>query len=132
MISHLLDTDVCIYALKRRSAKLAEALKEHDGRIGISDITLFELHYGAALYEKPSTRIEVIESFAARVSVLPFESRAAMHAGQIRAALRLKGQTIGAYDVLIAGLARANGYSLVTNNVREFSRVEGLRLEKWI
>ena len=131
MISYLLDTDVCIHALKKRSRVLAERFAAHDGRMALSDVTLFELYYGAERYQTPEQRIAIIENFAARLELLPLDSRAARHAGQIRAVLERQGQMIGAYDLLIAGIARSQGLVLVTNNLREFARVEGLRTEKW-
>ncbi len=131
MLAVLLDTDICIHALKRKSASLAARFTENDGRMAISDVTLFELAYGAEKYDQPQQRMAIIEAFAARLELLPFNSRAAFHAGQIRATLERKGQMIGAYDVMIAGIARAQGLILVTNNLREFERVEGLRVERW-
>jgi tRNA(fMet)-specific endonuclease VapC len=130
VITHLLDTDVCIFALKRRS-KLLEKLVLFNGHLAISDVTLFELYYGAAKYEEPQTRIDQIDDLAARLEVLPFNSQAARHAGEIRALLERKGQIIGAYDLQIAGIARAAGLTLATGNVREFSRVAGLLVENW-
>ncbi len=131
MLDYLLDTDICIHALKGRSAALAALFKTNDGRMAISDVTLFELCYGAEKYADPAARLAVIENFAARLELLPFDSRAAHHAGNIRAALERQGRTIGAYDLMIAGTARSQGLVLATNNVREFERVEGLRVERW-
>lgn len=132
MISHMLDTDVCIFTLKKRSAALLNKLEAHDGRMAISDVTLFELHFGAHGYAEPQQRITIIEDFAARLTVLPFDSDAARHAGEIRASLTKRGQMIGAYDLMIAGIARCRELVLATNNVREFNRVAGLRTEKWV
>ena len=131
MLAYLLDTDICIHAMKRRSASLAAHFKTNDGRMAISDVTLFELAYGAEKYDEPQARLAVIDSFAARLELLAFDSRAALQSAQIRAALERGGQMIGAYDVMIAGIARSQGLILVTNNVREFNRVEGLRMERW-
>jgi tRNA(fMet)-specific endonuclease VapC len=131
MLSILLDTDVCIHALKQRSRALLEKFSANEGLMAISDVTLFELCYGAERYENPQQRRAVIESFASRLDVLPFDSRAARHAGEIRSALERTGQMIGAYDVMIAGVARSQGLVLATNNVKEFQRVEGLRVERW-
>lgn len=131
MLGYLLDTDICIHALKRRNAALADAFTAHDGRMAVSDVTLYELYYGAERYDDPASRIAIIESFAARLEVLPFDSRAALHAGNIRGTLERQGQMIGAYDVMIAAIARSQGLVLVTGNVREFERVEGLRVERW-
>lgn len=131
MLSHLLDSDICIYAMKGRNRALTERFAAHDGRMAISDVTVFELYYGAERYDDPQQRFSVIESLVARLEVLPFDSKAARHAGQIRATLERKGQMIGGYDVMIAAIARSQGLVLATNNVREFARVEGLRVEKW-
>ncbi|WP_374333205.1 type II toxin-antitoxin system VapC family toxin, partial [Aestuariivirga sp.] len=126
MLAYLLDTDICIHALKKRNSTLAEIFKAHDGRMAISDVTLFELYYGAERYDEPAARVAIIESFTARLEVLPFDSRAALHAGNIRAALERRGQINGAYDLMIAGTARSQGLVLVTGNIREYERVEGL------
>lgn len=131
MISHLLDTGVCIQALKKRSRALFEKLTAHDGRMAISDVTLFELYYGAERYADPQARIVILEDFANRVELIPFDSHAARHAGNIRATLERQGRMIGAYDLMIAAIARANGLVLASGNLREFNRVEALRVEKW-
>jgi tRNA(fMet)-specific endonuclease VapC len=131
VITHLLDTDVCIHALKKRSAALLNKLGEHDGRMAVSDITIFELYYGAEKYEDSNSRIHIIEDFLQRLEILPFDTKAARHAGNIRANLASNGKMIGAYDVQIAAIARSQGLTLATNNVREFNRVEGLMFEKW-
>ncbi len=132
MLAYLLDTDICIHAMKGRSAGLVAQFKTNDGRMAISDVTLFELAYGAEKYDAPQTRLAVIDSFTARLELLPFDSRAALQSGHIRASLERGGQMIGAYDVMIAGIARAQGLILVTNNMRELDRVDGLRVERWV
>lgn len=132
MISHLLDTNVCIRALKKRSPALLARFTDHDGHMALSDVTLFELYYGAERYEDPAKRFQMVEAFAARLEVLPFDSRAARQAGNIRATLEKTGRIIGAYDLMNAGIARSQGLVVATNNVREFSRVDGLRVERWI
>jgi tRNA(fMet)-specific endonuclease VapC len=130
MLAYLLDTDICIHALKKRNAALIDAFTTHDGRMAVSDVTLYELYYGAERYDDPAARIAILENFAARLEVLPFDTRAALHAGNIRAKLERQGQMIGAYDLMIAAIARSQGLVLVTGNVREFERVEGLRVER--
>ena len=132
MITHLLDTDVCIFALKKRSGALLEKLTAHDGVMAISDVTLFELYYGAENYEEAQARVAKIEDFASRLEILPFDSKAARHAGNIRATLEAAGKIIGAYDIQIAAIARSQGLILATNNLREFGRIEGLRIERWV
>ncbi len=132
MISHLLDTDVCIHALKKRSRVLLERLTAYDGRMAISDVTLFELYFGAEGYDDPRRCIAIVEDFASRVEIIAFDSNAARHAGNIRAKLERQGRVIGAYDLMIAATARARGLVLATGNLREFNRVEALRTEKWL
>ena len=131
MLTHLLDTIVCIHALKQHNREVGIRFTEHSGRMALSDISLYELFYGVQRYEDPSRRLNIIEAFVSRLEILPFDSRAALHAGQIRADLERKGLMIGAYDIMIAGCARSQGLILVTGNTREFERVDGLRLENW-
>lgn len=94
MISHLLDTDVCIHALKKRNRSLLEKLTAHDARMAVSDVTLFELYFGAESYENPLSRIAIVEDFASRVEILPFDSKSACHAGNIRVTLEKQGRAI--------------------------------------
>jgi tRNA(fMet)-specific endonuclease VapC len=97
----------------------------------ISAVTLGELVFGAEHSQQVERNLADIEALAARLEVLPLDSKAAYHFGQIRAALYAIGQSIGPYDMLIAGHARASGLILVTNNISEFERVPGLLLENW-
>jgi tRNA(fMet)-specific endonuclease VapC len=132
VISHLLDTNVCIIALKKRSKTIASRFQDHAGRMAVSDITVFELYSGVAVYENPQSRIDILEDFLGRLDVLAFDSNAARHAGDIRFDLKRRGMTIGAYDTLIAGVARSRGLVLATNNLKEFRRVEGLLTDRWL
>ena len=105
--------------------------QRHDGRMGISTITLGELVSGAERSQHVERNLADIESMTARLELLPFDNKSAYHFGQIRAALYGAGQPMGTYDMMIAGQARALGLILVTNNTKEFERVPGLRLEDW-
>ncbi len=131
MLSHLLDTDICIYAMKARDLKLARKLDALQGKCAISDITAYELFSGVDGYAAPEQRLDIIESLLDRVTVLPFNTAAARIAGPLRFKLKSKGELIGAYDILIAATALSYDLILLTNNVREFKRVKGLRVEKW-
>ena len=93
---------------------------------------LTELRHEAAKSQRPVETRREVERFVARLEVLPFDVDAAAHAADIRAALERQGQGIGGYDVLIAGHARSRGLVVVTGNLREFRRVEGLRCEDWL
>lgn len=131
MLKYLLDTNICIYTIKHRPDQVRAAFNRHHGQMAISTITLMELIYGAEKSAAPERNLAVIEGFAARLDVLPYDRLAAIHSGQIRAELANQGQPIGPYDQMIAGHARSQGLIVVTNNSREFCRVAGLRLEDW-
>jgi len=131
VLKYLLDTDIAIYTIKNRPAKVREAFKAHDGQMGISSVTLMELIYGAEASQAVERNLAAIEGFAARLEVLPYDVAAAIHTGQIRAELQKIGRPIGPYDEMIAGHARSLGLVVVTNNSRQFQMVSGLRLENW-
>ena len=129
---YMLDTNICIYTIKNRPPELREKFNSLADQLCISAITLGELIYGAEKSERPVENLAVAEQFAARLEVLPFSDAAAAHFGQIRAALERAGRPVGAYDLMIGGHARSEGLILVTNNMREFKRMDGLRLENWV
>jgi tRNA(fMet)-specific endonuclease VapC len=131
MLRYMLDTNLCIRVLRDRPAMLRERFNREADGLCISTIVLTELLHGAAKSARPEQNRLEIERFAARLEVLPFDQEAAGHAGEIRAKLERQGQSIGGYDVLIAGHARSRGLIVVTGNLGEFNRVEGLRCEDW-
>jgi tRNA(fMet)-specific endonuclease VapC len=131
MLRYLLDTNLCIRVLRDRPASLRRRFnKEADG-LCISTIVLTELLHGAAKSARPDENRREVERFAMRLEVLPFDAAAAAHAAEIRADLERRGQAIGGYDLLIAGHARSQGLVVVTGNLGEFNRVDGLRCEDW-
>ncbi|MDR7283904.1 tRNA(fMet)-specific endonuclease VapC [Pseudomonas corrugata] len=132
MIKFMLDTNICIFTVKNKPQIVREAFNLHDGQLCISAVTLMELIYGAEKSATPEKNLAVIEGFAARLEVLPFDNEAAAHTGMIRSELAKAGTPIGPYDHMIAGHARSRGLIVVTNNVREFVRVPGLRVENWV
>lgn len=132
MLKYLLDTNIVIYTMKNKPAQVKQYFERYYGQICISSITLMELIYGAEKSAAVERNLRDIEGLIARMDVLPFDSDAATHAGQIRAELAQKGQLIGPYDQMIAGHVRATSLILVTNNMREFERVAGIRLENWV
>ena len=131
MIKYMLDTNILIYTIKNRPKKVREAFKKHSDFLSMSSVTLGELIYGAERSAQVTRNLHDIDGLAARMDVLPFDYHAATHFGQVRAELAKKGNPIGPYDSMIAGHARALGLILVTNNMREFKRVPGLRVENW-
>ena len=132
MLKYMLDTDICIYVNKNRPAEIRGAFNQHAGQLCISTVTWGELVYGAEHSARPEDNLAVIEGMIARLEVLPFERHDADHFGQIRSELYKEGMPIGPYDMMIAGHARARGLILVTNNIREFGRVPGLRVDDWV
>lgn len=132
MLKYLLDTNIVIYVIKRRPLQVLEVFNRHHGRMAISSITLAELAHGVEKSSDPSRNLGVVEDFVSRLTVLPYDDRAAWQYGNIRAVLETLGQPIGVNDLHIAAHARSNGLTLVSNNLREFERVPGLLLENWV
>ena len=132
MLRYMLATNICIYVLKNRPAQLRQRFNELADQLCISVITLAELIYGAEKSARPQQNLAVVEQFRGRLEVLPFVERAANHYGQLRAELERAGQRIGLHDMMIGGHARSEALTVVTNNVREFQRMPGLRLENWL
>ncbi len=132
MLRYLLDTNVCIRVLRDRPAGLRERFNAEAEALCISTVVLTELLHGAGKSSRPLDNRREVEHFAARLAVLPFDAEAADHAADIRTVLERQGRTIGAYDVLIAGHARSRGLMVITGNLGEFSRVNGLRCEDWL
>ena len=131
MLKYLLDTNLCIRVLRDRPKGLRERFNAEAPSLSISSVVLYELLVGAAKSARPVENRHAVEAFASRLEVLDFDADAAAHAGEIRADLELQGRSIGSYDLLIAGHARSRGLVVVTGNLAEFRRVEGLRCEDW-
>ena len=131
VLKFMLDTNIVIYTIKHRPAQVRDVFIKHQGQMAISTVTYGELIYGAEESSRPEKNLADIEGLSARLDVLSFDEQAAMHFGQIRTELAKIGKPIGPYDAMIAGHARARGLVLVTNNLKEFRRVPGLRLENW-
>jgi tRNA(fMet)-specific endonuclease VapC len=132
MLRYMLDTNICIYVIKSRPAGLRERFNSLADQLCISAITLSEIIYGAEKSARPVENLAILEQFAARLDILPFGERAATHYGQLRAELERAGHPVGLHDMMIGGHARSEGLTLVSNNLLEFHRMEGLRLENWV
>jgi tRNA(fMet)-specific endonuclease VapC len=132
VLRYLLDTNICIYVIKHRPTAVREVFNRHHGQMAISAITQAELWHGAEKSADPPRNLAVVEDFCSRLAVLPYADKAAAHYGSIRAGLERQGTPIGVNDLHIAAHARSEGLVLVTNNLREFDRVAGLRLENWV
>lgn len=130
---YLLDTNICIYALKNRPPEVLQKLREV-GRaaVAVSVITVMELRQGAEKSEQAAANHSKLDFFLHPMKVLPFDLEAALQGARIRAHLERQGTKIGDLDSLIAAQALTGDLILVSNNLREFKRVPELRTENWI
>jgi tRNA(fMet)-specific endonuclease VapC len=128
----MLDTNIVIYVIKRRPIEILDVFNDKAGHMCISSITLAELLHGAEKSEQQEHNLRRVEDFISRLDVLAYGENAAAQYGNIRADLEGKGKPIGVNDLHIAAHARSEGLILVTNNEKEFVRVEALRIENWI
>lgn len=128
----LLDTNICIYIIKRQPAAVINRFLEYQvGDIGISSITLSELRYGVAKSTHREKNSKALDEFIIPLEVVSFDEEAARMYGDIRATLEKAGTPIGAMDMLIAAHALSLGIPLITNNTREFARIPSLDIVDW-
>ena len=132
MLRYMLDTNLCIRVLRDRPSAIRQRFNLNSEGLCISTIVLAELLHGAAKSARPEHHRREVEAFAARLDVVPFDAAAADHYADIRATLERQGRIIGAYDLMIAAQARALGLVVITGNLDEFGRVDGLRCEDWL
>lgn len=131
-VRFLLDTNICIYVINRKPESVVNQFRRYPiGEIGISSISAAELAYGVTKSGSGRNR-DALLKFLAPLEILPFSDEAIWRYGQVRATLDRAGTPIGALDTLIAAHALTLGVTLVSNNLKEFGRVDGLRCENWI
>lgn len=130
---YMLDTNTCIYVINKRPIEvLGRFERVSKGELCISVVTYAELLYGVARSERVAHNRHIVEQFAARLEVCPWDQTVAGAYGSIRCDLEKTGQPIGAMDLLIAAHALSRGCTLVTNNLKEFGRVPGLQTDNWM
>jgi len=133
MNHYLLDTNICIYLIKKHPPEVLARFQQIQlKQLYIPTITLFELYYGIEKNNSHQRNILALENFIAPLTVVDFTLDAAKKAATIRNTLQKKGTPIGAYDIQIAAIALSLDMTLLTNNTREFERVNGLKLENWV
>jgi len=130
-VKFLLDTDICIYALKQNQSVLTRLLSQAREDIAVSVISEGELRTGAAKSAAPIKTLRLLENFLRPLTILELTSEDAVAYAQVRAKLERAGTPIGPLDTLIAAQAVARKLTLVSNNEREFRRVSGLHIENW-
>ena len=132
-MKYLLDTNVCIYIIKKKPSQVFEKLGTLQiNDIGISAITLAELEYGISKSTFPEKNKIALIKFLAPLEILPFTEKAAEIYGKIRSYLEKTGSIIGTLDFFIGAHAKSENLVLVTNNVTEFSRIPNLKIENWV
>lgn len=130
---YLLDTNICIYVLKNQIPSLtARLLSESPDDVAVSAITVYELEYGAAKSRWGDRTRDKLYAFLSPFTTIPFDAADAAVTGYLRALMAHKGSPIGPYDIQIAGQALARGMTVVTHNIKEFSRIPGLKVEDWV
>ena len=123
---------MCIYIMNERPSKVIKRFKERDpGEIGLSTITVSELHYGVSKSVHREENRQRLEDFMVPFDILDYDGTAARAYGDIRFQLEKQGQPIGPLDMLIAAQAFSHNLILITNNDREFKRIKGLQIDNW-
>jgi tRNA(fMet)-specific endonuclease VapC len=131
-VNYILDTNTCIYALKRQG-RVVERLRQHSpDDIAATIITVAELWFGARKSVRPEATRREVDAFLEPLELLPFDRGAAEAYAQLRFVLEHDGRPIGERDLLIASIAVARGLTVVTHNLSEFGRVPGLKTDDWM
>ena len=131
-MEYLLDTNICIYIIKKKPFEVFEKFKTLTiGDVGISSITLAELQFGIEKSSNAEKNREALEKFLTPIEIIDYGFEASVEYGKIRAELEKKGIPIGPLDMLIASHAKSLDVVLVTNNVKEFESIAGLKIENW-
>lgn len=129
----LLDTNICIYLIRQKPLSVLENFRKLEpGDVGLSSITTAELHYGIEKSQFPDKNRQALHEFLLPLELAHFDEMAAAIYGKIRTRLEKQGKVIGAHDMLIAAHAVSLEVTLVTNNVKEFSRIPGLKVNNWV
>jgi tRNA(fMet)-specific endonuclease VapC len=130
---YLLDTNTCIYFLNRTSARIISQFKRFSpSQIKLPSITVAELFYGAEKSKAKKKNWAIVENFVSTFEIIPFDEKSCEIYARIRASLEKSGVPIGPMDLLIASISLANNSILVSNNIKEFSRIRGVKLENWV
>ena len=129
----LLDTNICIFLMKNKYPEMTKKLLSSDpSEIAVSSVTVYELEYGAAKSIWPEKNRNYVRLFLAPFTIIPFDSNDAIITGEIRHLLEKAGTPIGPYDIQIAAQGLARGFTVVTHNTCEFSRVPNLQITDWV
>ena len=129
----MLDTNICIYLIKNRPLEVREKFNQYEvGKITISSISVSELYYGVEKSQHVEKNRQALALFLAPLNILDYDEKASISYGHVRSTLQAKGTVLGSLDMLIAAHAKSLNITLITNNTKEFIRVDALKLENWI
>jgi len=132
-MKYMLDTNICIYLIKKRPVHVLDHLQQLDiSEVGISSITLSELEYGVEKSLLKEQNKIALAKFTAPLETMPYDNLAAATYGKVRTTLEKKGTPIGALDILIAAHAISLNVTLVTNNEKEFRKIPSLKIQNWV
>jgi len=126
----LLEANILIFCIRGREPVTSRVKAADPNEVAIPSIVAFEIEYGSLKSSSPR-RKSILSGLLNHLQEIPFDRDAARNAARIRVDLEKRGNTIGMLDLMIAGTAMSRGATLITNNVREFSRVKGLRIADW-
>lgn len=133
MMKYMLDTDTCIYIIKRKPVAVIDRFRQLQiSQVSVSSITLSELEYGVVKSSKPEQNHLALAQFLAPIEILPYGDTATQHYGELRVYLEKHGTPIGSLDMLIAAHALSTGCILITNNIKEFERIPNLQINNWV
>ncbi len=131
-MKYLIDTNICIYIMNNHPPEVFDKIKHIGvGEVGISSISVSELHYGAFKSRKIKQNIKRLEEFLYPFEILSYDENASKEYGKVRAHLEKKGRIIGPLDMLIAAHAISKKLTIITNNTKEFKRIRSLKVENW-
>jgi tRNA(fMet)-specific endonuclease VapC len=129
---YMLDTNICIYIIKQKPQEVIKKFTTLEpAQISVSSITVSELQYGVAKSQHKTKNNYALQEFLSPLNIEPFDLNSALIYGELRLRMEKSGKQIGSFDALIAAHAMSIGATLVTNNLKEFKRVKGLKLENW-
>ncbi len=132
-MKYLIDTNICIYIMNIHPPEVLQKFKSIGvGEVGISSITVSELHYGACKSIHIKKNIQRLDEFLSPFEILSYDDNASRCYGKIRSQLEKKGNIIGPLDMLIAAHALSNKLILISNNIKEFNRIKTLQVENWV
>ena len=130
---YMLDTNICIYILKKKPLAVLEKFKSvNPGQLCLSVITFAELAYGVEKSAQKAKNSQIVHAFTGNLLIRPWDMQAATHYAATRCFLEKDGKPIGPLDMMIAAHAMSIGATVVTNNLREFTRIPGLNVENWL